>query len=82
MPDAHAARLLVVGATNRPDAIDPALRRPGRFEREVEVPVPDAVARGAILELHAQRLPRAPGLCLRAVGAACFGYTGADLAGA
>jgi transitional endoplasmic reticulum ATPase len=81
VPDANAARLLVVGATNRPDVIDDALRRPGRFDREVEVPVPDAAARGAILELHAARLPRAQGLCLRTVGAACFGYTGADLAG-
>jgi hypothetical protein len=81
VPDASAARLLVVGATNRPDVIDDALRRPGRFDREVEVPVPDAAARGAILELHAARLPRAQGLCLREVGAACFGYTGADLAG-
>jgi SpoVK/Ycf46/Vps4 family AAA+-type ATPase len=80
-PAPGSARLLVVGATNRPDALDAALRRPGRFDREVEVPVPDAAARGAILALHGARLPRAPGLCLRAVGAACFGYTGADLAG-
>ncbi len=75
------ARLLVVGATNRPDALDPALRRPGRFDREIEVPVPDAAARCAILELHASRLPRAPELDLMQVAADCHGYSGADMAG-
>lgn len=72
--------MVVVGATNRPDALDDALRRPGRFDREVEVAVPDAAARGAILALHAAKLPREPSLDLHAVASACFGYTGADLA--
>jgi len=74
------ARLLVVGCTNRPEALDGALRRPGRFERELEVPVPDAAARRDILALHARRLPLAPGLLLAAVADRCHGYSGADLA--
>jgi len=76
------ATLLVIGATNRPDAIDPALRRPGRFEREVELPVPEAASRAAILARHACRLPLAPGVNLADIAAGCFGYSGADLAGA
>lgn len=44
--------MVVIGATNRPDAIDPALRRPGRFDRELVFPLPDADARRAILQIH------------------------------
>jgi SpoVK/Ycf46/Vps4 family AAA+-type ATPase len=44
--------VVVIGATNRPDAIDPALRRPGRFDRELMFPLPDAAARRAILDIH------------------------------
>jgi len=77
---AGAARLLVVGCTNRPEQVDPALRRPGRFEREVEVPTPDAAQRADILALHARSLPLCPLLSLSSVAAACHGYSGADLA--
>ena len=54
-----AGRLTVVAATSRPHALDPALRRPGRLDREVIVPIPSAAARRAILALHAARLPLA-----------------------
>jgi ATP-dependent 26S proteasome regulatory subunit len=45
-------QIVVIGATNRPDAVDPALRRPGRFDRELVFPLPDASARAAILDIH------------------------------
>ena len=74
-----AGQLSVVAATNRPNIIDPALRRPGRLDLEVAVPVPDACARLAILRLHAALLPLAADVNLTAVAAACVGYSGADL---
>jgi SpoVK/Ycf46/Vps4 family AAA+-type ATPase len=82
------ARVAVVAATNRPNAVDPALRRPGRLDREVLVSVPDAAARYEILKLHARGM-RLQGeeeeggsssRLLRSVAAACHGYSGADLA--
>jgi SpoVK/Ycf46/Vps4 family AAA+-type ATPase len=74
------ARVAVVAATNRPNAVDPALRRPGRLDREVLVPVPDAAARSAILRLHARGLRPARGVDLGAIARGCHGYSGADLA--
>jgi SpoVK/Ycf46/Vps4 family AAA+-type ATPase len=74
-----AGRVVVVAATARPDALDAALRRPGRLDREVGVPPPDAAGRAAILALLAARLPLAPGVDLGAVAARCHGYSGADL---
>jgi SpoVK/Ycf46/Vps4 family AAA+-type ATPase len=74
------ARLLLVGATNRPEALDPALRRPGRFEVELEVEVPGPCARADILAAHTARLPLAPGVDLAALAQRCHGYSGADLA--
>jgi SpoVK/Ycf46/Vps4 family AAA+-type ATPase len=71
---------VVVAATNRPNALDPALRRPGRLDREILVSVPNAAERAAILGLHTGRLALAPGTDLEAVATACHGYTGADLA--
>ncbi len=53
-------QVIVIGATNRPDAIDPALRRPGRFDREIEVPVPDEKGRKEILQIHTRRMPIKP----------------------
>jgi len=53
-------QVIVIGATNRPDAIDPALRRPGRFDREIEVPVPDEKGRKEILQIHTRRMPVKP----------------------
>lgn len=64
----------------RPNALDPALRRPGRFDREVAVTVPNTMERLAILELHSRSLPLADDVSLAEVAAACNGYTGADLA--
>ncbi|PNH06397.1 Cell division control protein 48 B, partial [Tetrabaena socialis] len=72
--------LVVVGATNRPNALDPAVRRPGRLDREVLVALPDATQRLEILGLHTRGLQLAPGADLPAVAAACHGYSGADLA--
>ena len=48
-------QVVIIGATNRPDAIDPALRRPGRFDRELLFPLPDASARAAIIDIHTGR---------------------------
>ncbi|WIA09999.1 hypothetical protein OEZ85_010211 [Tetradesmus obliquus] len=77
---AAAGRVVVVAATNRPNALDPALRRPGRLDREVAISVPDAAARAQILRLHCSGLCLAPDVDLPALAAACAGYSGADLA--
>jgi len=73
--------VMVVGATNRPDRIDPALLRPGRFDLVVEIPPPDAAARHAILRLHTCRMKLGPGADLGALAEATEGCVGADLAG-
>jgi transitional endoplasmic reticulum ATPase len=72
--------VVVVGATNRPDLVDPALLRPGRMGRLVFVPPPDAAARAEILRAAAKRTPLGPGVDLDAVAAGTDGYSGADLA--
>ena len=72
--------VVVVGATNRPDLVDPALLRPGRMGRLVFVPPPDAEARTAILKATVKRTPLGPGVDLAALGADTDGYSGADLA--
>jgi transitional endoplasmic reticulum ATPase len=69
----------VIGATNRPDRIDPALLRPGRLERVVEVPMPDAAARREILTIHAADKPVAEDVDLDAVADRLEGYTGSDI---
>ena len=71
--------VFVVAATNRPDLIDPALLRPGRFDRHVHVPPPDAAARGEILRAVTRRMPLAPGIDLAGLGTHCDGYSAADL---
>lgn len=68
-----------IGATNRPDLVDPALLRPGRLERLIWVPPPDAAARAAILTSATRRMPVAEGVDLAAIGAACEGFSAADL---
>ncbi|MEM1428652.1 MAG: AAA family ATPase [Pseudomonadota bacterium] len=73
-------RVVIIAATNLPDALDPALRRPGRFEREIGFGAPDPAARREILALHLARAPLAPDADLRAVAERCTGYLGADLA--
>ena len=72
--------VVVMAATNRPDVLDAALLRPGRFDRRVIVDLPEAAARRAILALHTKRMPLAPDVDLDAVAASTAGFTGADLA--
>ncbi|KZV62336.1 AAA family ATPase [Peniophora sp. CONT] len=76
-----AGRVVVVATTNRPNAIDPALRRPGRFDRELEIGVPDVDARVAILRVLLAKTPHSVGdEDLHAIAARAHGYVGADLA--
>ena len=72
--------LVVIGATNRPEAIDEALRRPGRFDREIVVGVPDETGRREILGIHTRGMPLAEGVDLDALARRTFGFVGADLA--
>ena len=73
-------RVIVIGATNRPDAVDPALRRPGRFDREIEIPPPDKRARKEILLVHTRNVPLSDDVDLDKIAELTHGYTGADLA--
>ncbi len=72
--------VIVIGATNRPDAIDPALRRPGRFDREIEIGVPDREGRKEILEIHTRNMPLADDVDLDQLADLTVGFVGADLA--
>ncbi|GAP55491.1 ATP-dependent zinc metalloprotease FtsH [Arthrobacter sp. Hiyo6] len=72
--------VILIAATNRPDVLDPALLRPGRFDRQISVEAPDLVGRDQILHVHAKGKPMAPGVDLKAVAKKTPGYTGADLA--
>ncbi len=72
--------VIVIGATNRPGALDPALRRPGRFDREVEIGVPDKKGRYEILQIHTRGMPLAKDVDLKKLSEMSHGYTGADLA--
>ncbi|MEB3844862.1 MAG: CDC48 family AAA ATPase, partial [Desulfurococcales archaeon] len=73
-------QVIVIGATNRPNAIDPALRRPGRFDREIEVTLPDKQGRLEILQIHTRHMPLAEDVDLEKIAEMTKGYTGADLA--
>ncbi|MGC9148237.1 MAG: CDC48 family AAA ATPase [Sulfolobales archaeon] len=73
-------RVVVIGATNRIEAIDPALRRPGRFDREIEIPPPDRRARREILAVHTRNVPLAEDVDLDKLADMTHGYTGADIA--
>ncbi|PSN94537.1 AAA family ATPase [Candidatus Marsarchaeota G2 archaeon ECH_B_SAG-C16] len=73
-------KVVVIGATNRPNAVDPALRRPGRFDREIEIPAPDAPARLEILRVHTRRLPLASDVNMEEIAELTNGFVGADLA--
>jgi len=77
---AERGRVIVIGATNRPDALDPALRRPGRFDREIEIPPPDKKARREILAVHTRSVPLDDDVNLDRIAEMTHGYTGADLA--
>jgi len=72
--------VIVIGATNRPNALDPALRRPGRFDREVEIGIPDKRGRHEILLIHSRGMPLASDVDLEVLAGRTHGYTGADLA--
>jgi transitional endoplasmic reticulum ATPase len=71
--------VIVIGATNRPSALDPALRRPGRFDREIEIGVPDKQGRYEILQIHTRGMPLAEDVDLKKLSEMSHGYTGADL---
>ena len=72
--------VIVIGATNRINAVDPALRRPGRFDREIEIGVPDRQGRLEILQIHTRGMPLAKDVDLEKLADITHGYTGADLA--
>jgi transitional endoplasmic reticulum ATPase len=73
--------VLVLGATNRPDMLDPAVLRPGRFDAVIDIPVPDEQARREIFEVHLRGKPLAPGVDAAALAAQTEGLSGADIAG-
>lgn len=73
-------KVIVVGATNRPDALDPALRRPGRFDREIGLRVPDKDGRCEILQIHTRGMPLADDVDLSEFSSITHGFVGADLA--
>jgi len=73
-------QVVVIGATNRVDAIDPALRRPGRFDREIEIGVPTEPDRIEILKIHTRGMPLSPEVSLEMLGQQTHGFVGADLA--
>ena len=72
--------IIIIAATNRPDVLDPALLRPGRFDRQVTIDLPDVNEREAILEIHTKRIKLARGVDLRRIARATPGSSGADLA--
>ena len=71
--------VIIIAATNRPDILDPALLRPGRFDRQVTVNYPDLMGREAILKVHARNKPLGPDVSLNEIACATSGFTGADL---
>jgi len=73
-------KVVVIGATNRPDALDQALRRPGRFDREIEIGVPNREARFEVLQIHARGMPLAEDVDLEKLADITHGFVGADLA--
>ena len=72
--------VIIIAATNRPDVLDPALLRPGRFDRQVVVPNPDIIGREAILKVHAKKITTGPDVKLRTIARGTPGFSGADLA--
>ncbi|HEU4605604.1 MAG TPA: CDC48 family AAA ATPase [Nitrososphaera sp.] len=72
-------QVIVLGATNRPESLDPALRRPGRFDREIEVGVPNAEGRLEILQIHTRGMPLSEDIDLQDLASELHGYTGADI---
>jgi len=76
----NRGNVIVIAATNRPSAVDPALRRPGRFDREIEIPLPDKQGRLEILQIHTRNMPLSKDVDLEKLADMTHGYTGADLA--
>jgi transitional endoplasmic reticulum ATPase len=72
-------KLVVIGATNRPNAVDPALRRPGRFDREIEIGIPDQNGRLEILQIHTRGMPLTDEVDLESLSKITHGFVGADL---
>src|SRR5438067_5857546 len=72
--------IIIIAATNRPDVLDPALLRPGRFDRQVVVPIPDIEGREKILSVHMKKVPLAPDVSPRTIARGTPGFSGADLA--
>jgi cell division protease FtsH len=72
--------VVIVAATNRPDVLDPALLRPGRFDRQVIVPLPDIIGREQILKIHAKKISLGPNVKLKTIAKGTPGFSGADLA--
>ena len=72
-------QLIVIGATNIPNALDPALRRPGRFDREIQIPIPDKKGRLEILKIHTRGMPLAKDVDLQRIADMSHGFVGADL---
>ena len=72
--------IILIAATNRPDVLDPALLRPGRFDRQVVVPRPDIIGREKILKVHVRKVPLAPDVDMRIIARGTPGFSGADLA--
>src|SRR5262249_25421558 len=71
--------IILIAATNRPDVLDPALLRPGRFDRQVVVPLPDILGREKILKVHVRKVPIAPNVDLKVIARGTPGFSGADL---
>ncbi len=71
--------VIIIAATNRPDVLDPALLRPGRFDRQIVVPNPDVVGREKILRVHVRKVPLAPDVDLKIIARGTPGFSGADL---
>jgi cell division protease FtsH len=71
--------IIIIAATNRPDVLDPALLRPGRFDRQIVVPNPDVVGRERILRVHVRKVPLAPDVDLKIIARGTPGFSGADL---
>ncbi|MDO9271977.1 MAG: ATP-dependent zinc metalloprotease FtsH [Rugosibacter sp.] len=75
-----SAGVIVIAATNRPDVLDPALLRPGRFDRQVVVPLPEIRGREQIIKVHMRKVPAAPDVDASVLARGCPGFSGADLA--
>ena len=73
-------QVIVIGATNLPHALDPALRRPGRFDREIVIGIPDAAGRREMLDIHTRGMPLSPDVEVARLAAVTHGFTGADIA--